>query len=106
MYQTTREFVQALEKAGELARIQARVSPILEITELADRQSKSAAPKLPAESTRRTDPRFHHLGGKALLFENVEGSDIPVLINQFGSYRRMEMALGTAAAPRRVRASP
>lgn len=95
MYATTRDFVEALEKAGELARIAARVSPILEITELADRQSKSPAPNPPSEATRRTDPRFHHLGGKALLFENVEGSDIPVVINQFGSYRRMEMALGT-----------
>ena len=95
MYATTREFVQALEKAGELARIKPRVSPLLEITEITDRQSKSAAPNLPSEPTRRTDPKFHHLGGKALLFENVEGSDIPVLINQFGSYRRMEMALGT-----------
>ncbi len=95
MYATTRDFVAALEKSGELARIKSPVSPILEITELADRQSKSAAPNLPAPATQRTDPRFHHLGGKALLFENVEGSDIPVLINQFGSYHRMEMALGT-----------
>jgi 4-hydroxy-3-polyprenylbenzoate decarboxylase len=94
MYATTRDFVQALEKSGELARLRAPVSPVLEITEIADRQSKSAAPNPPSEATRRTDPRFHHLGGKALLFENVQGSDIPVLINQFGSYRRMEMALG------------
>jgi 4-hydroxy-3-polyprenylbenzoate decarboxylase len=100
MYATTREFVQALEKAGELARIKPRVSPILEITELADRQSKSPAPHPPSEATRRTDPRFHDRGGKALLFENVEGSDIPVLINQFGSYFRVEVALGcNTAAP-------
>ncbi len=94
MYESTRESVAAMEKAGELKRISARVSPVLEITELADRESKSPAPSLPSEATRRTDPRFHHLGGRALLLENVEGSDIPVLINQFGSYRRMEMALG------------
>ncbi len=94
MYENTREFVAAMEKAGELKRISARVSPVLEITELADRESKSPAASLPSEATRRTDPRFHHLGGRALLLENVEGSDIPVLINQFGSYRRMEMALG------------
>ncbi len=98
MYATTREFVEALEKSGELARVKGRVSPILEITDLADRQSKSSAPSLPSEATRATDPRFHHLGGKALLFENVEGSDIPVVINQFGSYHRMEMALGCHAA--------
>lgn len=94
MYENTREFVAALERAGELKRISAAVSPVLEITELADRASKSPAPNLPSAATRRTDPRFHHLGGHALLCENVEGSDIPVLINQFGSYRRMEMALG------------
>ncbi len=94
MYENTREFVGALERAGELKRISAAVSPVLEITELADRESKSAAPSQPSEATRRTDPRFHHLGGRALLLENVEGSDIPVVINQFGSYRRMEMALG------------
>jgi 4-hydroxy-3-polyprenylbenzoate decarboxylase len=94
MYATTRDFIAALDRAGELARVRARVSPVLEITHLADRQSKSPAPNLPSERTRTTDPRFHHLGGKALLLENVEGSDFPVLINQFGSYRRVEMALG------------
>src|SRR5262245_23035451 len=94
MYGTLREFAQALEKAGELKRVSARVSSVLEISEITDRVSKSAAPSLPSEATRRIDPRFHHLGGRALLFENVEGSDVPVLINAFGSYRRMEMALG------------
>jgi len=94
MYPTTRDFAQALETAGELKRIAEKVSPVLRITELADKESKSAAPSLPSARTRATDPRFHHLGGRALLLENVEGSDIPVLINQFGSYRRMEMALG------------
>src|ERR1051325_10437479 len=93
MYVTLRDFVQALEKAGELVRVSARVSPVLEIAEIADRVSKTAAPSLPHASTRRTDPRFHHLGGRALLFENIEGSDVPVLINAFGSYRRMEMGL-------------
>ena len=94
VYETLREFVEALDKAGELSRVRQRVSPILEIAQITDRVSKSPAPSLPSESTRRTDPRFHHLGGRALLFENVEGSDIPVLINALGSYRRMEMALG------------
>ena len=37
------------------------------------------------------------LGGKALLFENVEGSDIPVAINTFGSYWRVNAALGTSS---------
>ncbi|HYE01730.1 MAG TPA: UbiD family decarboxylase domain-containing protein [Phycisphaerales bacterium] len=99
MYDTTRDFVSALDRAGELKRVRARVSPVLEIAEIADRVSKSPAPGLPAPSTRATDPRFHHLGGTALLFENVEGfaggaGEMPVLINQFGSYRRVEMALG------------
>jgi 4-hydroxy-3-polyprenylbenzoate decarboxylase len=94
MYATLRDFVQALGQAGELKRVSARVSPVLEISEIADRVSKSVAPSLPNPSTRATDSRFHHLGGHALLFENVEGSDVPVLINAFGSYRRMEMALG------------
>src|SRR4051812_27234432 len=94
MYDTLRDFVAALEKAGELKRVSARVSPVLEISEIADRVSKSPAPSLPSEATRRIDRRFCHLGGRAMLFEKVEGSDVPVLINAFGSYRRMEIALG------------
>ena len=94
MYENLRDFVHALDTAGELARVKAPVSPILEITEIADRASKSPAPHPSHPRTRQNDPRFHKLGGKALLFENVTGSDIPVLINAYGSYRRMEMALG------------
>jgi 4-hydroxy-3-polyprenylbenzoate decarboxylase len=99
MYETTQDFITALDRAGELRRIGAKVSPVLEIAEITDRVSKSPAPHPPAQSGPRggakgTDPRFYGGGGRALLFENVEGSDIPVLINQFGSYRRMEMALG------------
>ncbi|MCC6428421.1 MAG: UbiD family decarboxylase [Phycisphaerales bacterium] len=94
MYGDLREFLSALERAGELARISAPISPVLEIAAIADRMSKQPAPRGPSVSARRNDPRFHHLGGKALLFTNVEGSDIPVAINAFGSYRRMEMALG------------
>jgi 4-hydroxy-3-polyprenylbenzoate decarboxylase len=71
----------ALESAGELKRIRAEVDPVLEITEIADRVSKGAA-------------RKYAPGGPALLFENVRGANgIPVLINQFGSERRMQMAL-------------
>lgn len=86
--------MQALDRAGELLRIPGPISPVLQITARTDQESKSPAPSLPSQRTRETDPRFAHLGGKALLFENVEGSDFPVLINQFGSYRRVEMALG------------
>ncbi len=94
MYETTQDFARALGAAGELKRIAARVSPVLEVTQIADRESKSPAAGLPSAGVRRTDPRFHHLGGRALLFENVEGSDFPVLINAYGSYKRVEMALG------------
>src|SRR5882724_11186128 len=73
-YDDLRGFIDALEKAHELKRIGLEVDPILEISEIADRVSKS--------------------GGPALLFENVKGSRIPVLINAFGSPRRMETALG------------
>ena len=94
MYESLRDFVSALSDAGELARIEAPVSPVLEIAAITDRVSKSPAPRPPSPSAQRNDPRHHHLGGKALLFTSVQGSDIPVLINAYGSYRRTEMALG------------
>jgi 4-hydroxy-3-polyprenylbenzoate decarboxylase len=70
-----RSWIAALEKAGELARVDAPVDPRLEITEIADRVVKG--------------------GGPALLFTRVEGSPHPLLINQFGSERRMSLALDT-----------
>src|SRR5215510_5253587 len=77
-----RDWIAALDKAGELKRIRTEVDPILEITEIADRVSKGAARS------------YGFPGGPALLFENVKGGNgIPVLINQFGSERRMQMAL-------------
>jgi 4-hydroxy-3-polyprenylbenzoate decarboxylase len=94
MFPSVQAFVAALERAGELVRVDAPVSPVLEIAEIVDRMSKSPAPHAPSPSARRTDPRFFHRGGPALLFTNVEGSRTPVLINAYGSYRRMEMALG------------
>jgi 4-hydroxy-3-polyprenylbenzoate decarboxylase len=72
-YSDLREFISALERAGELKRIPFEVDPYLEITEFADRSVKR--------------------GGPALLFENPKGSDMPVLINAFASMRRMELAL-------------
>jgi len=93
MYPTLRDFVEALEQAGELHRVTVPVSPILEIAQIVDRISKTPAPHA-SEHARAFDPRFAGMGGKALLFENVEGSAFPLLINAFGSYRRMEMALG------------
>src|ERR1039458_5977462 len=74
-YDDLRDWIKALEKHGELKRIREEVSPELEITEITDRVSKS--------------------GGPALLFENVKGHPgHSVLINQFGSERRMALALG------------
>jgi len=78
-----------------LKQIREEVSPELEITEIADRVSKigatgSAHPKGVAKTREKYAP-----GGPALLFENVKGHPgHSVLINQFGSERRMAMALG------------
>jgi 4-hydroxy-3-polyprenylbenzoate decarboxylase len=83
-YNDLREWIAALERAGELRRIKSEVDPVLEIAEITDRVSKSG---FAGEGTRATR------GGPALLFENPKGSDVPVLINQFGSERRMRMAL-------------
>lgn len=94
MYRSVGEFVAALQSSGELRRITAPVSPVLEIAAIADLESKAPAANVTRGSALRTDPRFHNRGGHALLFENVEGSRFPLLINAYGSYRRTEMALG------------
>ncbi|MDI3298026.1 MAG: menaquinone biosynthesis decarboxylase [Bacillota bacterium] len=73
-----RDFLRVLEERGELRRVRARVSPALEISEIANRVMKRPG------------------GGPALLFEEVEDSDYPVLVNAFGSLRRMELALGVS----------
>jgi 4-hydroxy-3-polyprenylbenzoate decarboxylase len=72
-YSDLREFIKALEKAGELKRVRVEVDPVLEIAEFADRSVKSSGP--------------------ALLFEKPKGSTVPVLINAFASERRMRIAL-------------
>jgi 4-hydroxy-3-polyprenylbenzoate decarboxylase len=96
-YPTLREFVEALEKAGELQRIAVPVSCMLEAGAIADRVSKSPAAHK-SEHAHHFDPLYCHQGGKALLFENIttpQGkAGMPLLMNAFGSYRRMEMALG------------
>jgi 4-hydroxy-3-polyprenylbenzoate decarboxylase len=74
-YKNQQQFIEALEKAGELVRIKEYVNPKLEIAEITDRVSKTAG------------------GGKALLFENT-GYDFPVLMNAYGSEKRMCLALG------------
>lgn len=91
-YQDLQSFIQGLENHNQLKRITAEVDPILEISAIADRVSKSpAAGNAPSP---KTDPNHGHHGGHALLFENVKGSNIPVAINLFGSYTRMQLALG------------
>src|SRR5437868_8704457 len=69
-----RSWIALLEREGELVRVAAEVDPDLEITEIVDRTVKS--------------------GGPALLFEHPRGSRHPLLINQFGTERRMCLALG------------
>src|SRR3954452_12816757 len=71
-----REWIRLLEREGELVRVGAEVNPYLEVTEIVDRTVKA--------------------GGPALLFERVKGSPHALLINQFGTERRMCMAF---AAP-------
>ncbi|MEW6053799.1 MAG: menaquinone biosynthesis decarboxylase [Nitrospirota bacterium] len=74
IFQDLKEFIAFLEDKKELVRIKAEVDPVLEVTEITDRISKK--------------------GGPALLFENVKGSRMPIVINLFGSYQRMSWALG------------
>ena len=87
-------FVAELEKRDQLRRVKVEVDPVLEITEIADRMMKSIAPEGVAGAP-KTDPVHGHQGGRALLFENVKGSEMPLLINAFGSYARVKLALGT-----------
>lgn len=72
-YPNLQEFIEALERSGELIRVKDFVSPHLQITEIADRMSKH--------------------NGKALLFEN-NGTGFPLLINSMGTENRMCLALG------------
>jgi 4-hydroxy-3-polyprenylbenzoate decarboxylase len=88
-YKDLRDWIQTLEKQGELKRIREEVSPELEITEITDRVSK-----IGSHAAGPTAGKYAP-GGPALLFENVKGHPgHKVFINQFGSERRMAMALG------------
>src|SRR3989442_4809669 len=69
-----RDWIALLEREGELARVSVEVDPDLEITEIVDRTVKA--------------------GGPALLFERPKGARHPLLINQFGTERRMCLAFG------------
>ena len=69
-----KEYINYLEKIGDIKRIKTEVDPILEVTEIADRVIKERGP--------------------ALIFENVKGADFPLAMNLFGSEERVELALG------------
>ncbi len=71
------------------------MDPRLEVAAIVDRHCKAPAPVASAAG-RRVDPAHAGLGGQALLFERIEGCDFPLAANVFGSWRRMEMALGCA----------
>jgi len=87
-YDDLRDWIKTLEKHGELKKIREEVSPELEITEITDRVSK-----IGSHSHAKSDK--YAPGGTALLFENVKGHPgHKVFINQFGSERRMALALG------------
>ena len=92
-FQTLQDMIQALEAQGELFRVTHPVSPMLEVAAIADLHSKSRSPN-PSRAALQFDPAMFQTGGKALLFENIEGCDFPLAINVLGSYRRMEQALG------------
>ncbi|HLX31833.1 MAG TPA: menaquinone biosynthesis decarboxylase [Gaiellaceae bacterium] len=77
MLKDLRDWITLLEREGELVRVSAEVDPDLEITEIVDRTVRS--------------------GGPALLFEHPKGSEHPLLINQFGSERRMCLAFGVGS---------
>lgn len=73
-YRDLRDFIDQLEKVGELKRIQLEVDPYLEMTEICDRTLRAEGP--------------------ALLFENPKGFDVPVLANLFGTPKRVAMGMG------------
>ena len=78
-YKNIQEFIEELDKIGELIRIKDAVSPEIEISKITDVESKKVD------------------GGKALLFENVVDNgkkSFPIATNLFGSDKRMSMALG------------
>ena len=89
-YDDLRAWIAALERAGELKTIRTEVDPILEIAEITDRVSKNVGAGVPpGRPTNVQQP-----GGPALLFQNIKGHPgSQLLINQFGSARRMNLAL-------------
>jgi 4-hydroxy-3-polyprenylbenzoate decarboxylase len=98
-YENLQEFLRALDAEGELRRIKAAVDPVLEVAEIADRVSKSPDrggryPGSTVQNRETTSQQEAPRINQALLFEQVQGSSIPLAINTFGSFKRMYMALG------------
>jgi 4-hydroxy-3-polyprenylbenzoate decarboxylase len=95
-YDDLRDWIKTLEKHGELKHIREEVSPELEITEITDRVSKMGAGRHSSAKSSDVPAKSKYApGGPTLLFENVKGHPgHKVLINQFGSERRMALALG------------
>ena len=73
-YRDLREFIRALEAAGELKRIDTPVDPRFEVTEICDRTLRA--------------------GGPALLFTKPRGSQVPLLANLFGTEKRVALGMG------------
>jgi len=91
-YDDLRDWIAALDRAGELKKIRTEVDPILEIAEITDRVSKMITWGQPPPAVRPGEAR--QPGGPALLFQNIKGHPgAQVLINQFGSASRMNLAL-------------
>src|SRR5512139_3301796 len=74
-YRSLAEFLDRLEKAGELVRVREKVDPVLDMAALADRAAKQ--------------------GGPAFLFEHPATGAFPVAMNLFGTRRRASWALST-----------
>ncbi len=78
-FHSTRESVEALEKIGELVRIEREIDPNLEAAEI--------------------QRRVYQAGGPAILFERVKGSRFPMASNLFGTLRRAEFLFADALEP-------
>jgi len=98
-----RQWIAALDRAGQLRRITTEADPILEVAEITDRVSKMHLQKEGAPSLSRSlrqggdfdSAKAIQPGGPALLFQNLKGyPGRQLLINQFGSEARMKLALG------------
>ncbi len=86
-YNDLRDWIAALDRAGQLRKISTEVDPILEISEITDRVSKGLM-------SAQGSAKGGEAGGPALLFQNIKGHPgHQVLINQFGSASRMNLAL-------------